>query len=125
MRVFTTTELSRMQATQEGAMMDRCELLVRLVTDRNDEYGMPLAMWVAVDTVCGLENVRSEEMLNAEAHFFDAKLRLPIDTVISNVDRVLVTQRFGVLLNAAVEYELIGSAVRGPSGLVCDLRQVV
>jgi hypothetical protein len=62
-------------------------------------------------------------MLNAEMHAFDAQLRLPINTVISGVDRVRITHRFGVmLLNIGVEYELIGEPMRGPSGLVLKLR---
>jgi len=122
MRAFTSTELSRMQTAQEEGMMDTCELLIR--TERaSDEYGMPVVQWVTQGPIaCGLDDTASPEMLNAEAHAFDAQLRLPIDTVIEAVDRVRITHRFGAMLAEPVEYELLGDALRGPSGLVVKLR---
>jgi hypothetical protein len=80
---------------------------------------------VNATTECGLDDTASEEMINAEAHVFDAQLRLPIDTEISNVDRVNITHRFGVMLETPIEYELLGEAMRGPSGLVVNLRSKI
>lgn len=125
MRAFTTRELERMQTAQEDGMMDECELLIR--TERSqDEYGMPVVQWVSGSVcACGLENRRSDETLNAEADLFDAQLRLPLDTDLSRVDRLRVTRRFGVLLDQAEEYELVGETQRGPSGLLVNARRVV
>lgn len=125
MRAFTTRELERMQTAQEDGMMDECELLIR--TERSqDEYGMPVVQWVSgAVCACGLENRRSDETLNAEADLFDAQLRLPLDTDLSRVDRLRVTRRFGVLLDQAEEYDLVGETQRGPSGLLVNARRVV
>lgn len=126
MTSFSAAELACMQTTQEAAMMDTCDLLVRDETDRADEYGMPVANWVIQATVaCGLDMRPSQEARNAEAKLFDARLRLPIETDFSQVDRVRITHRFGVMLEAPLEYEIIGQAQRGPSGLRVELRGVV
>lgn len=115
-----------MQAAQEAGMMDTCDLLVRDETDRADEYGMPVANWIVQATVsCGLDMRPSQEARNAEAKLFDARLRIPIDTTFSQVDRVRITHRFGAMLEAPLEYEIIGQPQRGPSGLRLELRGLV
>ena len=125
MSKFSLAELAAMQETQDEAMQDYCELLIR--TERAvDEYGMPVEQWVtgaALD--CGLENTRSSEWRNGEPPDFDARLRLPIDTDVSNVDRVRITERFGVMLETPILFALTGKTKRGPSGLVVDLKVVV
>lgn len=125
MSKFSLAELSAMQSTQEDAMQDYCELLVR--TERAvDEYGMPVEQWVVGSALfCGLENTRSAEWRNGEPPDFDARLRLPIDTDISNVDRVRITERFGVLLEEPLLFALTGKTKRGPSGLVVELKVVI
>jgi head-tail adaptor len=125
MRTFTMNELSRMQNAQETGMMDTCELICRGETGQ-DEYGQPVENWVAGATLaCGLDNRASSEYRNAEAAVFDARLRLPIETDVSNVDRVRITHRFGILLETPLEFQLTGKTRRGPSGLLVDLRSVI
>jgi head-tail adaptor len=121
---FSKAELAAMAATQKSAMMDTCTLLVRS-TSGVDEYGLPIVSWVDGETLrCGLDMRASREMLNAEAHVYDARLRLPIDTRVSNVDRVRITDRFGELLHAPMYFDFIGEPRWGPSGIVIDLRTV-
>lgn len=125
MRVFTPDELERMQGAQAQAMMDQCDLLIKFKTDRIDEYGHPISEWVTAATLaCGLDLRASREMINAEAYVYDARLRLPIDTLITRIDRVRVTHRYGVLLETALDFDLVGEPRRGPSGLLMDLRTV-
>ena len=125
MRVFTSTELDRMQIAQDAAMMDRCDLLVKFETDRVDQYGAPVFEWVSGATVaCGLYLRASQEMINAETHLYDAMLRLPINTRIGHIDRVRVTHRFGLLQLTPLEFDLVGDPRPGPSGLVINLRTV-
>jgi head-tail adaptor len=125
MRTFTTGELDRMQEAQEAAMMDICDLLIRGEAGQ-DEYGQPVETWTVGSTfVCGLNNKASSEYRNAEAPVYDARLRLPIETDISNVDRVRITHRFGILLETPLEFQLTGETRRGPSGLLVDLRSVI
>lgn len=122
---FSLAELAAMQTAQEEAMQDYCELLIR--TERAvDEYGMPVEQWITGAALyCGLENTRSAEWRNAEPPDFDARLRLPIDTDITNVDRVRITERFGVMLDEPLLFALTGKTRRGPSGLVVELKVVV
>lgn len=125
MTVLSEAELAGMQATQVAAMMDQCELLIRTEVAA-DDYGMPVVRWLVSGTpMCGLDTKASREFRQAEAPYYDARVRLAIDTDISGVDRVRVTHRFGVALDEAVEYEVVGEAMQGPSGLVVMLRSVV
>jgi head-tail adaptor len=125
MSVFSAAELEGMQATQEAAMMDQCELLIRSESAA-DDYGMPVVRWLVSGTpMCGLDTKASKEFLQAEAPYYDARVRLAIDTDISGVDRIRITHRFGVELGTPIEYEVQGEAIRGPSGLVVMVRAVI
>lgn len=124
MNEFSSTELDRMRDTQDAAMQDACDLLIYGVTGM-DSHGMPIEGYVLQATsACGLDLRASREMLNAEMHVYDARLRLPIGTVISNVDRVRVTHRFGEMQETPIEFDLIGEVRKGPSGLLVNLRNV-
>ncbi len=106
-------------------MMDVCDLLEHVETDRKDEYGKPVEIWVArCGMACGLDLRSSGEVRNAEADLWDASLRLPIDTEVGRVDRVVITHRFGVLLEEPMLFQAEGEALRGPSGLVVRLKNV-
>ena len=122
MQPFSVDELAAMQATQDSAMQDTCVLLAH-TPGAADNYGMPEeAFTIRVVIPCGLDPTPSREMLNAQAHQYDAQVRLPIGVTINPVDRVRITHRFGVALAQSVLYEVIGQAQRGPSGLVLNLR---
>jgi hypothetical protein len=129
MRAFTSDELIRMQGTQEEAMMDTCQLVRLFITDRVDEYGMPVKEWVEEISVCGLDMDPRPEY-NAPAGGGDetqveageAVLRLPIDCDITNLDRVRITHRFGMLLDEPLVYDAGQPPRRGPSGLTIRVR---
>lgn len=127
---FTLGELDQMQATQQAAMMDTCVLL-RRSNGASNEYGYPEALWTeSAPLSCGLDvGARliasgGEAMGQTQAPMSDARLRLPIDTDITQIDRVKVTHRFGVVLASPNLYSVIGVRKQGPSGLVLDLRLV-
>ena len=123
--MFTSSELAGMRSTQEAHMMHVCELLTHTVIGA-DEYGMPIRDYVLyTTTICGLDTRASREMINAEAHVYDARLRLPYATKITNVDRVRITHRYGELLDNPIIYDVIGSPISGPSGQIVNLRSVV
>lgn len=130
MDAFDSSELALMQAAQEAGMMDTCVVL-KYVEGATDAYGMPLRTWVeGAMTVCGYDGRRHVEQGvpggtgGAQVALTDGRIRLPLETEISIVDRVRVTQRFGVLLETPVDYELSGEPRRGPSGLLVDVRRV-
>jgi hypothetical protein len=63
-------------------------------------------------------------MDGTEVVLTDAVLRLPIDSVVTNVDRVQVTHRYGEMLLTPWTFAVIGMPRRGPSGLLLNLRLV-
>ena len=121
MTALSTSELADMQEAQEGHMMDTCILVQVIDSDDVDSMGHPLTGDVETESECGLDQTASKEWLNAEARVYDAKIRLPIDTDISNVDHLRITKRFGVAVDE-LRYEFLGDPMRGPSGLVSNLR---
>ena len=124
MNPLSASELDQMQDTQSSSMFDRCDLLVRDASDM-DAYGMPVVTWLdAGVSPCGLDLRVSREILNAEAHVYDARLRLPFGTQISNIDRVRITHLYGNLVSTPLAFDLIGDVRQGPSGIVVDLRSV-
>jgi hypothetical protein len=124
MRHFTTTELARMQLTQDDAMQDKCTHLVYTIV--TNKYGLPSESWVEGDTlICGLDiMVKPEAMGESDVPMLDAKLRLPLNSFISAQDRIEITHRFGVQLDISEKYEIVSNPDRGPSGLVLDLIKV-
>lgn len=128
MRAFSVDELSRMQDTQESAMMDTCQI-TRRVEAGFDPYGYPIDSYddVVYTGVCGFDPSSDREVMEGtQVSVVDAVVRLPLATIddFDNLDRVKITYRFGVDLSEPEVFEIIGSPERGPSGLVLDLRIV-
>lgn len=124
MRAFTDPELARLRATQEAAMQDRC--VVQAYSSEPDEYGNPTVTYTAGDEIaCGVEQVSPREVKGTgEVPVIQAKLRLPIGTVIDPRDRIQVMTRYGEALTTPQEFEIAGPVQQGPSGLVLNLRIV-
>lgn len=123
MRHFSTTELSRMQSTQHGHMMDSGQRLAYSAT--TDRYGNPAVTYTAgAEIFCGFDPTADDEVQDSgQVVIVDAAIRLPIDTVIDSRDRWRMTKRFGVAITPT-DYEVIGPSMRGPSGLVVMVRKV-
>lgn len=124
MRAFTTTELTRMQATQESAMQDTCRIGV--YREVEDAYNNPTPTYpYGAALACGVEHVRVDEVQGTGAvPEIDARIRLPIDTTIDERDRVMVTHRYGVEIADPAVYEIEGPVKRGPSGLVLECKEL-
>jgi hypothetical protein len=114
-----------MQGTQESAMMDTCVLLERSTYE--DNLGLPVETFTPDSSYsCGFDpDPSTEEMDESEVAMMDAALRLPLEAEsdLANVDRIRLTDRFGVAITS-VDYEIIGRPERGPSGLVVKLALV-
>ena len=129
MRHFTSTELTRMRSTQDGAMQDVCR--VGAYTSVDDAYNLPSVTYTYGDEVtCGLEldppgfSRSGELQASGEVPVIDARLRLPLATTIDPRDRIRIEQRYNEDLTTAQVFEIEGPVKRGPSGLVLDLRIV-
>lgn len=122
---FSPGELGDMRDTQEGAMMDTALLGERVVLS-TDDYGMPVVGWSwSAPIVCGLDPTKHVEVMDGtEVIMTDAVLRLPVDALITHVDRVRVTHRYGEMLLTPWTFAVIGMARLGPSGLLLNLRMV-
>ena len=127
MRAFTTDELSRMQSTQESAMMDTCQV-VRRMESGTDDYGYPIEAYEIVWTgECGFDASSNKEVMESgQVAVIDAQIRLPISIQedFDNLDRIKITYRHGVEDESPQTFEMIGEPERGPSGLVVNLRLV-
>jgi len=127
MRLFTTTELSRMQGTQTAAMQDTVILESYTGGAGTSPYGYGYSHSYAdsVAVAAGLDMAPSREVMEAgQVALPDARLRLSLATAgyVANVNRVRVTHRYGVLLSTPLVYDVIGLPERGPSGLQLNLR---
>ena len=126
MDAFSVSELLGMQETQESAMMDLCDIS-RISNSGTDGYGKPRRTWVTIydDVPCGFGYPTPREAMGlAQAEQIDAKLRLALGTDITNLDRVTITDRFGVAETDPITYEVGGPIEQGPSGIIIWLRKV-
>jgi hypothetical protein len=124
-RHFTTTELSRMQSTQDSAMQDTCQIGV--YTRTYDTFGAPVPVYTyATAITCGYDPTGGRENWRRDmtALHVDATIRLPIDTSVNVKDRIKIITRFGVTLATPLVFEVIQETERGPSGLVLSLTEV-
>jgi hypothetical protein len=124
MNVLSTGELTRMQAANLSAMWDTCHIMTR-VAGAVDDYGHPAITWTEsiTDTPCGLDLRNSYEVLGStQVLVFDARARLPFGTIVTNLDRIKVTARYGVALGTALLFEIVGPPRQGPSGVQVDLK---
>lgn len=121
MRFLTDTELTRMQDTQEGAMMDTCSILTYVTTNVSGE---PQSSWTESGNrvPIGLNVKKSREIHRADLSIVrtDAQGRLPIDTAVNPTDRIKMITRFGQPVESLI-YGIEGEVLRGPSGLLLDL----
>lgn len=126
MDAFSTAELSSLQATQVESLQDTC-VLQSWSSGSADAYGQRVETWTdGAALACGYKPTGGREVWGVEDQpiIIDATVRLPIATVVNRKDRVRVTHRFGVELDSAEVFEIIGEPRRGPSGLQLDLRRV-
>lgn len=124
MKPISRTELEDMQATQESAMFDTCVLMQ--YSETLDSINHPTPTWTDGPVLsCGLDMTGGREQRGSQRTLvtWDAKLRLPISTVVDLRDRVRIIMRFGQPCIPIV-YELDGPPEQGPSGLVVPLKKV-
>ena len=113
-----------MQGTQDAHHMDRCTL-DRYTDGGSDDYGAPTPTWVSDSPIaCGFRVFKVDEVLGQTmVAIADAQVRLPIGSTVDPKDRITITHRHGVAVSN-VTYAFVGDPVRGPSGLVIDLKKV-
>jgi hypothetical protein len=124
MKPIDHVELDGMQAAQESAMMDTCVLMRH--SETLDELRHPVPKWTDGETsVCGLDQTGGSEQRgsNRVVVKWDARLRLPLNTVIDLRDRVRIILRFGRPCTPII-YEVSAPPEIGPSGMVVSCMKV-
>jgi hypothetical protein len=125
--LYATDELTALRDCAESLMDDACQLgTVSLTTSAT---GADVAAFTyAAETACGIQTLSGGEraeyrdgaMTVVQA---DAKLRLPLDAVVTKTSRVKLTRRHGTAI-AAEYYEVHGEPATGTTAIVCYLRRV-
>lgn len=128
---FTPDELEGMRDEQTGHMLDMCVILTYAEGTLNEfnEADAP-TFTESAPVECGLEMVSdmrstarrfNEEMTVIQ---YDAVLRLPLHTPITEKDHIRIVARFGEMHNT-LDYEIVSPIQRGPSGIRFLMRKVV
>jgi hypothetical protein len=112
-----------MRATAESTFLDHCEL-----------GAMPAHVWGSADTnngapvfgnaiACGFQPMPAGEVSDgSQVPMYDAVLRLPYNTDVTNLDRVKITHRHGAALATPEYFTVYGHPALGPSALVLKLK---
>lgn len=119
MRKIVPTEITRIEATAENTFFDECT--VDAYSETYDSYGDILKSWIPGSGIeCGFQALNGTETIRGEIVVtnLDAKIRLPIDTVISSQDRITINKRNGVVISG-IQYG-VENISRGVSCLLCN-----
>lgn len=125
--MFSDKQLEFMQRTQEQHMMDQCVLLVNESAGQ-DGLNIPILVPTELGPFqCGLDEAGKSEWIDgSQERVAVATLRLPIGLLehVRQVTGVRIVNRLGDQLDPPWNFEVIGGARPGPSGLVVPLRRV-
>ncbi len=103
-----SAEIVQAIADMEETMLDTCIVHTRGEAAQ-DEYGLPGSDWPESEpTRCGYRTATRREVLGmAQALVFDSVMRLPVSTVIGNLDHVSVTHRMGRPMPAPLRFKIV------------------
>jgi hypothetical protein len=121
---FSTAELAEMRTAQQAHMMDTA-VVQTFSASTADSWGIPADSYSDGSAVyCGFNNKAGiETQGEGEVVQYDATVRLPIGTAVTESDRIKITKRHGTTLSTPLIFEIVRLR-RGPSGLLLELEQV-
>lgn len=128
----TTNDLARMRDDAESTMRDRCEV-GRWTSLGEDERGQEkFSFTYGAEIRCGFKpgggsqgGGQREVMPGSETSMYEATFRLPVGTVIENVDRLKLTKRYGEALGKPEYFSVVGTPFLGPTALVVRVNREV
>lgn len=124
MNSLSAKDLACMQAYAESSFFDSCKLGTTTPASFGDDPGV-ITVSYANEILCGFKSGASREVKDGtQTPLYDALLRLPVGTVVSNIDRVCITKRFGVALTSEEYFSIEGAPAKGPSALVLRLKLI-
>ena len=124
---FTSEELEGMRDEQTGHMLDMCVILTYAEGTLNEfnEADAP-TFTESAPVECGLDMRPSSRRFGEEMTViqYDATLRLPLHTPVTEKDHIRVVSRFAEF-HDTLDYEIVSPIQRGPSGIRIYVRKVV
>jgi len=124
---FTAKDLQDMRTAQNVHMMDECVVLSYSAGAANEFNESDAPVYAESDSMpCGLDmNAGSERHeVDMTVIQYDAVLRLPLNMLLKETDRLKVFSRFAEY-PVPLTYEIVSPIQRGPSGLRVLLRKIV
>ena len=123
--MFTAADLANMRLAHTDRLQDSCYL--QNLTATPDGYGDPVRSWAdtGLEIDCGLEMKTGSERRDSDKTVvtYDAILRLPVTTTVTELQRVRVTKRHGETITA-IAFQIVSPVQRGPSGIRLLLQKV-
>ena len=113
-----------LQSTQDSHMFDTCAIHT-VTTSGYDEYGQPITSYTTISGIsCGVEMTGGTTQYKGQIFPtpVDAILRLPIDTQITIVDTVTITERNGE--STSEDYSVISVPRKGTSAIRVNLKRI-
>lgn len=123
--MLNAADLAIYRAAHIDAMHDTCYVLAHSTT--RSATGEAVDVWTAGSAVvCGVEETNGTKRYRTEATELpiDATIRLALTVTVGVQDRIQVTKHYDETLSAAITYNVIGEAKRGPSAQVVECRMV-
>lgn len=132
MRPLSATEMARLQAPQNDAMLDTARRLVR-TAGAQDAHGAQAITYVAASTTiaCGYRPGAGAANPSQRDHQDLARVpeglaifRLPVGTTIDGKDRIRLEKRMGRILDEPIDFEIVGEPTPGVAAILIQARSV-
>lgn len=123
MKIWSELEKSKMREEAEKHMADRCIIQDRVYSA--NALGEDTSEWVdrSNETICGFEDKQGSERFGTQILTeWDATLRLPVNTVVDQKNKVKIVIHRGDPTN--ITYDIVSPVMQGVSALRVRLRKV-
>lgn len=124
--MFTSTDLANMRLAHTDRLQDACYLQVRSTSANT--FGELIESWVDTgsEIACGLEMKAGSETRGIDKTVvnYDAVLRLPVTSAVTELYRIRVTKRHTESLSTPLVFDIVSPIQRGPSGIRILLNKV-
>lgn len=124
--MFTAADLTNMRSAHTDRLQDEC--YVQALTETPNTFGEVVNSWAdsGAAIACGLDMRPGSETrgINKTVVQYDAVLRLPVTSTVTETQRIRVTKRYAETLGTAIVFDILSPIQRGPSGFRILLNKV-
>ena len=113
----------RIRAAFEATLFDVCRLGVA-TENTSGTYLVETVTWGTTDVACGFTPAtptETHEVGAAQTDYSSGTLRVPVATVVTGIDRVRLTKRFGRTLSPARDFRIDGAPQPGMGTTILTL----